>query len=114
MDPQALQHLQNAIVVLTFVNLAWTVSNIAIAIVGKIKSPNVRQDERITALETNVAQLKEFLDNDNRRIKSIEAGNRVTQQGLLALMSHALNGNDVDKLEKARDDLQSYLISREL
>jgi len=60
-----------------------------------------------------VKQLKDYLDNDNRRIKTIEAGNRITQQALLALMSHALNGNDVDKLEKARDDLQEYLIAKE-
>ena len=83
------------------------------SVIKAVKSPNVRQDERITALETNVKQLKDYLDNDNRRIKTIEAGNRITQQALLALMSHALNGNDVDKLEKARDDLQEYLIAKE-
>lgn len=74
---------------------------------------SVPEDERITALETDVKQIKQHIDNDNKRIKSIEAGNRITQQALLALMSHAINGNDIDKLEKARDDLQQYLIEKE-
>lgn len=64
-------------------------------------------------METDVKQIKQHIDNDNKRIKSIEAGNRITQQALLALMSHAINGNDIDKLEKARDDLQQYLIEKE-
>jgi hypothetical protein len=36
----------------------------------------------------------------------------VTQQALLALMSHAINGNDIDKLSRAKDDLESYLINK--
>jgi hypothetical protein len=35
------------------------------------------------------------------------------QQSMLALLSHALNGNDVDSLKKAKEDLQNYLIGKE-
>ena len=101
------------ITICTIITCTAAVVTIITSVIKAVKSPNVRQDERITALETNVKQLKDYLDNDNRRIKTIEAGNRITQQALLALMSHALNGNDVDKLEKARDDLQEYLIAKE-
>ena len=49
---------------------------------------------------------------DKRRIDLIEEGSKKTQQGILALMSHAINGNDVEKLKEARDDLEKYLVNR--
>ena len=57
-------------------------------------------------------EFAEYLDRDNRRLNSLDEGNRVTQQALLALMSHAINGNDIDKLTRAKDDLESYLINK--
>ena len=37
---------------------------------------------------------------------------KVTQQALLAIMSYEINGNDIDKLKQAKDDLEEYLIKR--
>ena len=78
----------------------------------KIKEPEQRQNERIEALEKQMEKYSKFFDNDNKRLLELEKGNTVTQQALLALLSHALNGNDVDGLKKAKGDLESYLISR--
>lgn len=52
------------------------------------------------------------LDSDNRRIKSLEDGNRVVCKALMALLSHEINGNSNDKLQKALSDLNDYLIER--
>ena len=52
------------------------------------------------------------LDSDNRRIKSLEDGNRVVCKALIALLSHEINGNSNDKLQKALSDLNNYLIER--
>lgn len=52
------------------------------------------------------------LGNDNRRIKSLEDGNRVVCKALMALLSHEINGNSNDKLQKALSDLNDYLIER--
>lgn len=52
------------------------------------------------------------LDNDNKRIKSLEDGNRVVCKALMALLSHEINGNSNDKLQKALSDLNDYLIER--
>lgn len=54
----------------------------------------------------------EQLDNDNRRLKELEEGNKVMMQAMLALMSHALDGNHTDELRKAHDTLKEYLIKR--
>lgn len=78
----------------------------------KVQEPEHVQNQRIQALEKKVDKFSEYLDRDNRRLNSLDDGNRVTQQALLALMSHAINGNDIDKLSKAKDDLESYLINK--
>lgn len=81
-------------------------------IVNKAKAPNKIQNERITGLESRMDKVERHLDSDNVRIKSIEEGNKVTQKALLALMSHALNDQDNDKLMEAKDELERYLINR--
>ena len=112
MTPQALQSLQNGIYILTFINLIWTVSNIVNQLIGKAKTPNVRQDERITALETRMKAAEEHLNKDNIRLGQIEEGNRVTQQAILAIMRHDIDGNNMDQLREAESALQEYLINK--
>jgi hypothetical protein len=92
-----------------------TVGNAALIVmtfVNKARTPTKLQNERISALEEQVEELKRYLDSDNKRIKAIEEGNKVTQKGLLALMGHALNDQDDDKLLAAKDELERYLIDR--
>lgn len=97
--------------------IAITTVAAAVAVIIKayqlLKKPERTQNERITTLEAEVIELKKFLDNDNKRLKTLEEGNRVTQQAILALLSHALNGNDIDSLREAKDKLQNYLIGKE-
>ena len=52
------------------------------------------------------------LESDNKRIESLEEGNKAICRGVLALLSHEINGNSVDKLTSARDGLTEYLIER--
>lgn len=52
------------------------------------------------------------LDKDNKRIASLEDGNKVICKALIAMLSHEINGNSTEKLKKAMSDLQDYLIER--
>lgn len=52
------------------------------------------------------------LDNDNKRIKSLEDGNKVVCKALIAMLSHDINGNSNDKLQHALETLNKYLIER--
>ena len=63
-------------------------------------------------LEDRLKKHEEYFNNDNKRLLAIEEGNRVTQKALLALMSHAINGNDTDKLKEAENALREYLINK--
>ena len=94
-------------------------ATIVISAIKKLKEPEDNQNKEIKSLKDEIisikAQLKihdEYFGNDNRRLSSIEEGNRVTQKALLALMSHAINGNDVDKLKEAENSLREYLINK--
>lgn len=80
--------------------------------VSKAKEPEKRQDERITELERRMAKHDEFLDRDKERLEAMEAGNRVTQRAILALLAHGIDGNDIDAMKEAKKDLQEYLIKR--
>lgn len=82
-------------------------------VIQKIKEPEQSQNEKILALEKKVERFEQLFDNDNKRLIELEKGNRVTQQALLALLSHALNGNNETELKDAKDKLQKYLIGKE-
>lgn len=52
------------------------------------------------------------LGSDNERIKTLEEGNKVICKALMAMLSHEINGNSNDKLQKALEALNNYLIER--
>lgn len=79
------------------------------AIIYKIyksaKRPDTERDEAL-------AKHQRLLDNDNKRLKELEESNKIIMQSMLAIMSHEIDGNHVEDLKQARDDLQKYLIRR--
>ena len=93
--------------------------SIVISAIKKLKEPENVQNQKLEDISKKIdsieARLKiheEYFNNDNRRISAIEEGNRVTQKAILALMSHAINGNNVDELKKAENTLREYLINK--
>lgn len=52
------------------------------------------------------------LEDNKERIETLEAGNKVICKALIAILSHEINGNSVDKLQKAVSDLNDYLIDK--
>lgn len=63
-------------------------------------------------MERAVAEYESFFANDKKRMENIEEGSRVTQKAILALLSHGIDGNDIDAMVVARNELQEYLIGR--
>lgn len=87
------------------VAISWIVKGVKAA-----KAPREELESRVQKLENKAKEYDRFFQNDNTRLESIEDGNRVTQRALLALLSHGIDGNDVDAMRTARDELQDYLI----
>lgn len=88
--------------------------------ISKSKEPTKELENRIKNLEaltsTDYAQrfaaYDKHFDDDLKRIRSMEEGNMVMQQALLALLKHAIDGNEVESLKDASNQLTKYLISR--
>lgn len=76
------------------------------------KAPNDHQNERIDALEKRMDAVDKKLASDQRHFDSIDAGNRVTQLALLALLDHGIDGNNIDQMQHAKEELQNHLINR--
>ena len=90
-------------------------SNAAEKIVKAVKAakaPNDKQNDRISALEEWRKTVDRKLDSDKTHLDSIDAGNRVTQLALLALLDHGIDGNNIDQMQHAKEELQNHLINR--
>ncbi|MBR6676140.1 MAG: hypothetical protein IKL24_02280 [Clostridia bacterium] len=76
------------------------------------KAPNIRQEERISALEIWKEKVEKRLSNDDNRLRDIEKGDRATQRALLALLDHGIDGNNIKQMQDAKEELQNHLINR--
>ena len=68
--------------------------------------------EKIHKTAENRRKITDRLDADKERIDSLEEGNKAICRGVLALLSHEINGNSIDKLKSAHQGLTDYLINR--
>lgn len=85
---------------------------IFVALYRWFKKPDLNRDEKLKGHD-------EKLDNDNRRINELEKKQAETNEAIsvlmksmLAMMTNAIDGNHVEELKMARDDMQDYLIKR--
>ena len=93
--------------------------SVILKFVEKAKQPEEMQNQRIASLEQKNVEFiailnehKRYLENDKRRLDNLEFGNEATNEALLALLKHAINGNDVESLKEAQHKLEGYLVTR--
>lgn len=88
----------------------------AVAVIVKAvtaaKSPWKKLEQRVEVMEKKLEQHSGFFANDKTRMDIMDEGSRVTQKAILAILSHAIDGNNVDELKQAKKELQNYLIER--
>lgn len=77
-----------------------------------LKKPEARQDESINKLISRMDTVENKLSKDKERLEDLETGLKYTLESLLALLSHALDGNDIDSMKKAKKHLNDYLIQK--
>ena len=102
LTPEALiTFLWVAAAIVAFVIALWNLAD-------KIKAARRPNEElRLWQAETDAK-----LDRDKKRLDTLEEGQRTLCRGILALLSHEINGNSIDKLKDAQIDLTNYLIER--
>lgn len=112
MNPAAQMMAENVMTWLQLIVLVASVVTLVITVGKAAAKPNQTQNQRLDALEEWRERVDARLEQGNDHFESIDKGNRVTQEAILALMSHAINGNDTDKLKQAKAKLESYLIEK--
>jgi hypothetical protein len=76
------------------------------------RAPDEKQNERLKKLEDLCAKYGTAQKAEGERLDKLEEGNRVTQEAILALLAHGIDGNEVDAMRTAKQKLQEYLIQR--
>lgn len=75
-----------------------------------IKKPNDKQDVLLKEHSDLLAKHTELLEKDNKRLSDLETQDRLVLQSLFALLSHGIDGNDVEAMKKCKSQIQEYLI----
>ena len=97
--------LQLIITVGAVVTLLMTVSRAA-------QRPNKTQDERLDALEKWKTDVENRLEAGTSHFDSIDEGNTVVQNSLLAIMDALISGNNKAELQKQRNNMYEYLTKK--
>ena len=80
--------------------------------IAAARKPNEEQDAAIRNLELRMDSVENKLARDKDRLDAYEDGMRVSQQALLALLDHSLDGNNVKQMEEAKDAIQKHLLNK--
>ena len=85
----------------------------------KKQKPEDDQNERIKRIEELLVEYNKkfeqydmFLKNGNRRLSAIEESIKIDRRGFLALIKHAIDGNDIESLKASRKELEDYLLNK--
>ena len=76
-------------------------------------------EPRFSEIDRKLANDKALLDEHTKQLSAYdtrfarqEEGQRALCRGVLALLSHEINGNSVDKCEEALEGIKTYLIEK--
>lgn len=76
------------------------------------KAPGDAIDGRISELENWRKEVDNERIGNQKHFKAVDDSNRVTQLALLALLDHGIDGNNIDQMQHAKEELQTHLINR--
>lgn len=96
---------------------------VIIKIIQKLKSPNKKQNEEISAMKTRLDKVEARLEEgnkqfeeDDRRASELEQELRDTTKmivkSLQALMAHEIDGNNTEELRQAKKAIDNYLLNK--
>lgn len=97
--------------------LAGAVSTIGSAVekivkvVRVAKAPEQQQNAEIEEIKDRLDKVERKLDNDKIQIADAKECNHVLTKGMLALLEHGINGNNIDQMRDAKNGVEAYLIN---
>lgn len=84
---------------------------VAAALVGFVLAVWTLVD-KIRAARKPSIELQNWRKVTDDRLTAAEQGNKVICRGILALLSHEINGNSVEKLTNAQTEITNFLINK--
>ena len=75
------------------------------------KAPEQAQNAEISEIKDRLDKLEFKLKKDEGQIEAGKECNRVLTKGMLALLEHGINGNNIDQMRDAKNDVEAYLIN---
>lgn len=79
--------------------------------VNAVKAPETAQNKKISELEQRLDKVEREILLDEKQLKDARECNHVITKGVLALLDHGINGNNIDQMKEARGDVEQYLIN---
>lgn len=79
---------------------------------GFLRAPEKKQDELLKDHEARIKRLEEKANSDYEAIQELQKEMKILLAATLATVKHQLDGNDVQSLQKARENLEEYLINK--
>lgn len=76
-----------------------------------VKAPELRQDDEISGIKARLDKVERKLENDKVQIADSKECNHVLTKGMLALLEHGINGNNIEQMKEAKNDVHAYLIN---
>jgi DNA-binding protein H-NS len=77
------------------------------------KAPVETLTARVDAHDKMLANDKKRMDEMDERLTAIRKESSMTLRGVRALLSHEINGNSNEKLQKSYDEIDEYLLPKE-
>ena len=101
-------------VILAVASAIVLLSNAAEKIVKAVraaKAPEQKQNKEIEEIKTRLDKVEREMLKDEKQLKDARECNHVITKGVLALLDHGINGNNIDQMKEARQDVNQYLIN---
>ena len=105
MEALTLQQIRDFIIVLVAVMAFVVLLGNVVKTIKEWRKPAVNETDWRKSVN-------EQLKDQGERIETLEEGNKHIITALIAMLSHEINGNSIDKLRAALDNLNQYLIDK--
>ena len=97
--------IENIVYIAGVITAVSVACNWIVQWISKARKPMKTTEDRLNRHD-------EILDKDNKRLLSLEEQDRLVMQGLLALLEHSIDGNNIQQMKDVKDSIQKFLISK--
>ncbi len=95
-----------------FVVAMYKLVEIITKVIQKTKAPEAAQDKEIANLKEDYENMMDLIKRDDKRLRVLEDGMNVLIKGQLALLGHAVEGNNADECKEARTQIYEHLMNK--